>query len=69
MTEELNLRALTPCADPLRYATLLAEPEWGVLGKRLGKAMGGVAKAVRDLSLEVRSRTAHICSPPCPGRL
>jgi hypothetical protein len=53
VAEEMNVRALTPCADPLRYATLRAEPEWGVLGKRLGKAIGGVAKAVKDLSLEV----------------
>lgn len=31
-----------------------AEPEWGVLGKRLGKQMAAVAKAVKSLSMEVR---------------
>lgn len=30
-----------------------AEPEWGLLGKRLGKAMAAVAKAVKALPMEV----------------
>jgi isoleucyl-tRNA synthetase len=47
--EELNVRTLTPCADPLRYATLRAEPDWSLLGKRLGRQMAAVGAAVRAL--------------------
>ena len=53
VAEEVNVRCLTPCADPLRYCTVRAEPEWGVLGKRLGRAMAAVAKAVKALPMEV----------------
>jgi hypothetical protein len=42
VTGELNVRTLTVCDDPLRYASLRAEPDWQVLGKRLGKAMAAV---------------------------
>ncbi|KAI7845602.1 hypothetical protein COHA_000889 [Chlorella ohadii] len=52
VAEEVNVRALTPCADPLKYCSVRAEPEWGVLGKRLGKAMAAVAKAVKALPME-----------------
>ncbi|PRW58449.1 isoleucine--tRNA cytoplasmic isoform B [Chlorella sorokiniana] len=52
VAEEVNVRALTPCADPLKYCSVRAEPEWGVLGKRLGKAMASVAKAVKALPME-----------------
>ncbi len=45
VTEELNVRQLHVCADPLQYATLRAEPDWQGLGKRLGKAMGQVGSA------------------------
>eukprot|EP00887_Chlorella_sp_A99_P005236 scaffold1.g5236.t1 len=50
--EEVNCRELSTCADPARYATVRAEPEWGVLGKRLGQAMGLVAKGVKELTME-----------------
>lgn len=50
--EEVNCRLLSTCADQLRYATVRAEPEWGVLGKRLGKAMGAVAAGVKALGME-----------------
>lgn len=53
VAEEVNVRLLTPCADQLRFASVRAEPEWGVLGKRLGKSMAAVAKAVKSLPLEV----------------
>ncbi|CAB4293835.1 unnamed protein product [Prunus armeniaca] len=47
--EELNVRSLVPCNDTLKYASLRAEPDFSVLGKRLGKSMGVVAKeVVRD---------------------
>ncbi|GAB4817754.1 hypothetical protein N2152v2_004800 [Parachlorella kessleri] len=52
VTEEMNVRLLTPCNDPQQYCTLRAEPEWQVLGKRLGKQMGAVAAAARALSAE-----------------
>eukprot|EP00850_Spirogloea_muscicola_P006897 SM000033S12418 [mRNA] locus=s33:848870:857947:- [translate_table: standard] len=59
--EELNCRAIVPCSDPLQYATLKAEPDfrqaadvqiWYVLGKRLGKAMGAVAKEVKVMDMD-----------------
>ncbi|XP_068658596.1 isoleucine--tRNA ligase, cytoplasmic [Aristolochia californica] len=48
--EELNVRSVIPCSDPLKYASLRAEPDFSVLGKRLGKAMGPVAKEVKAMS-------------------
>lgn len=30
VAEEVNVRLLTPCADPLQYATLRGEPEFQV---------------------------------------
>eukprot|EP01018_Ginkgo_biloba_P031750 Gb_05984 [translate_table: standard] len=54
--EELNVRSVVPCDDPLKYASLRAEPDFSALGKRLGKAMGIVAKEVK------RMDQAHILS-------
>lgn len=50
--EELNVRSLVPCNDTLKYAKLRAEPDFSVLGKRLGKAMGNVSKEVKAMSQE-----------------
>ncbi|KAK6119823.1 hypothetical protein DH2020_046448 [Rehmannia glutinosa] len=50
--EELNVKSLIPCNDTLKYATLRAEPDFSVLGKRLGKSMGVVAKEVKAMSTE-----------------
>ncbi|XP_028084778.1 isoleucine--tRNA ligase, cytoplasmic isoform X1 [Camellia sinensis] len=50
--EELNVKSIVPCNDPLKYASLRAEPEFSVLGKRLGKSMPVVAKAVKAMSQE-----------------
>ncbi|KAF6150031.1 hypothetical protein GIB67_002813 [Kingdonia uniflora] len=50
--EELNIRSLVSCSDPLKYASLRAEPDFSVLGKRLGRAMGVVAKEVKAMSQE-----------------
>lgn len=50
--EELNVKSLVPCNDTLKYATLRAEPDFSVLGKRLGKSMGEIAKAVKAMSTE-----------------
>ncbi|KAM1429029.1 hypothetical protein ACFX13_046053 [Malus domestica] len=50
--EELNVRSLVTCNDTLEYASLRAEPDFSVLGKRLGKSMGVVAKEVKAMSQE-----------------
>mmetsp|Transcript_22495 Transcript_22495/g.73069 ORF Transcript_22495/g.73069 Transcript_22495/m.73069 type:complete len:1150 (-) Transcript_22495:209-3658(-) len=47
--EELNVQELEVCADINKYATVRAEPNWNALGKRLGKQMGAVAKAIKSL--------------------
>ncbi|KAK9088613.1 hypothetical protein Scep_027695 [Stephania cephalantha] len=48
--EELNVRSLSSCNDPLEFASLRAEPDFSALGKRLGKSMGVVAKEVKAMS-------------------
>ncbi|XP_052173832.1 isoleucine--tRNA ligase, cytoplasmic [Diospyros lotus] len=50
--EELNIKSIVPCNDTLKYASLRAEPDFSVLGKRLGKSMGVVAKEVKAMSQE-----------------
>ncbi|KAI8017287.1 Isoleucine--tRNA ligase, cytoplasmic [Camellia lanceoleosa] len=50
--EELNVKSIVPCNDPLKYASLRTEPEFSVLGKRLGKSMPVVAKEVKAMSQE-----------------
>ncbi|KMZ60609.1 Isoleucine--tRNA ligase [Zostera marina] len=51
VTEELNIRSVFPCSDLKEYAFLRAEPNFSELGKRLGKSMGAVAKAVKTMSM------------------
>lgn len=46
------MRSLKTCADPLQYCTLRAEPDYPSLGKRLGKGMAKVGKAVKSMSIE-----------------
>ncbi|KAL8144763.1 hypothetical protein AgCh_003100 [Apium graveolens] len=50
--EELNVQSLVTCNDPLKYASLRAEPDFSVLGKRLGKSMTMVSKEVKAMSQE-----------------
>ncbi|XVF55001.1 hypothetical protein PTKIN_Ptkin06aG0001300 [Pterospermum kingtungense] len=50
--DELNIRSLVPCKDTLKYASVHAEPDFSILGKRLGKSMGVVAKEVKAMSQE-----------------
>ncbi|XP_071716539.1 isoleucine--tRNA ligase, cytoplasmic-like [Rutidosis leptorrhynchoides] len=50
--EELNVKSLVTCNDPLMYATLHAEANFSVLGKRLGKSMKVVADSVKAMSQE-----------------
>ena len=52
VTEELNVQKLETCSDPIKFATLRAEPNFALLGKRLGKEIGEVAKAVKKMSQE-----------------
>ncbi|GAB2301140.1 hypothetical protein Dimus_035173 [Dionaea muscipula] len=52
LLEELNIRSVNSCNDPLKYASLRAEPEFSVLGKRLGKIMAVVAKEVKSMTQE-----------------
>ncbi|XP_026416565.1 isoleucine--tRNA ligase, cytoplasmic-like [Papaver somniferum] len=48
--EELNVRSIVPCNDPLKYASLRAEPDFSVLGKRLGKSMRIVKDQVQAMT-------------------
>ncbi|KAG0483860.1 hypothetical protein HPP92_011944 [Vanilla planifolia] len=48
--EELNIKSILPCNDSLKYTSLRAEPNYSVLGVRLGKAMGNVAKEVKAMT-------------------
>ncbi|XP_010488354.1 PREDICTED: isoleucine--tRNA ligase, cytoplasmic-like [Camelina sativa] len=48
--DEVNVRSLVPCNDTSKYASQKAEPKYSVLGERLGKSMGLVAKEVRKMS-------------------
>ncbi|TVU08293.1 hypothetical protein EJB05_41693 [Eragrostis curvula] len=50
--EEMNVKTVTPCNDPLIYASLRAEPNFSVLGKRLGKDMGKVSNEVKKMTQE-----------------
>lgn len=50
--EESNVQVLTPCTDPLKYATLRAVPDFSVLGKRLGKSMAAVSKGIAALTAD-----------------
>lgn len=50
--EEMNVKTVTPCNDPMMYASLRAEPNFSVLGKRLGKDMGKVSNEVKKMSQE-----------------
>ncbi|CAI5480895.1 unnamed protein product [Closterium sp. Yama58-4] len=47
--EELNVRSVLPCADTSKYTSVRAEPDFSVLGRRVGRAMGAVAKAVKEM--------------------
>ncbi|KAK7283432.1 hypothetical protein RIF29_12948 [Crotalaria pallida] len=50
--DELNIRSLVTSSNTLEYASLRAEPDFSVLGKRLGKSMGIVAKEIKAMSQE-----------------
>jgi len=57
VVEEVNVRSLKTCADPLQYCTLRAEPDYPSLGKRLGKGMAKVGKAVKSMSIELEGES------------
>ena len=49
VSSEVNVQAVTPCSDTARYTALRAEPDWRVLGRKLGKDMGKVGKAIKGM--------------------
>lgn len=57
------MEQLDTCSDPSKFATMKAEPDWKVLGKRLGKLSGPVANAIKQLSPE------QICMLEKSGRI
>lgn len=50
--DEINIVNLETCSQPEKFAKMKAEPEWKILGKRLGKEMPPVAKAISELGAE-----------------
>lgn len=52
VVEEVNVRSLKTCSDPLQYCTLRADPDYPSLGKRLGKAMVKIGKAVKGMTTQ-----------------
>ena len=52
ITSELNIRDISISSDPLQYADLRAEPNFTLLGKRLGKKMGSISKIIKNMSTE-----------------
>ena len=46
------MRSLKTCSNPLQYCTLRAEPDYPSLGKRLGKGMAKVGKAVKGMTTQ-----------------
>ncbi|EOA32665.1 hypothetical protein CARUB_v10015963mg [Capsella rubella] len=47
--DEVNVRSLVPCNDTRKYASVRAEPEYRLLGKRFGKSIGLIAQEVRKM--------------------
>jgi len=52
ITSELNVRDICISSNPLQYADLRAEPNFNLLGKRLGKKMGSISKIIKNMSTE-----------------
>lgn len=50
--DEINIVNLETCSEPEKFAKLKAEPDWKILGKRLGKQMPPVAKAINELDAD-----------------
>jgi hypothetical protein len=64
VVSELNVVSLETCDDVLAYAELVAEPEWQLLGKKLGKDMGKVRECVFVCSLNThlwQLCVVHLC--------
>ena len=49
VAEECNVMNIVVCSDTLKFAKLKAVPDWSLLGPRLGKKMGLLAKAIGAL--------------------
>lgn len=50
--EETNVREVHTCNDPMQYSSVKASPQWGALGKRVGKSMPQVKAAMQALTAE-----------------
>jgi isoleucyl-tRNA synthetase len=50
VVDEVNSWEIEACNDPLKYATVRAEADFAVLGKRLGKQVGQVSAGLKALS-------------------
>ena len=48
VAQECNVLSLETCADPLKFCTVRAQPDFQALGKRLGKDMGKVGGAIKN---------------------
>ena len=59
------MRTLEACSDPLKYCTLRPEPDWTVLGKKLGKALNTVSKAIKVR--DKKGEGAWLYCMYCPG--
>jgi hypothetical protein len=75
VVSELNVRDLETCADPLKYASLRAEPDWQVGWEVVGRRVGWrrpldavVSWRRREVDLEVgtrRSEGGRVDDPHC----
>jgi isoleucyl-tRNA synthetase len=52
VTDELNVRAVEPVAEPSHYMRLHAKPNFPALGRRFGKGVPAVAEAIKALDTD-----------------
>ena len=56
VASETNVMRVVTSSDTAKYTSIRAEPDWGALGKALGKAMGPVGKALKAMGPEELAR-------------
>jgi isoleucyl-tRNA synthetase len=49
LTKPVGVNAQT-CNDPMQYSSVKAEPQWGALGRRLGKSLAKVKEGMKALT-------------------
>ena len=67
VAEECNVMNIVVCSDVLKFSKLKAVPDWSVLGKRLGKKMGLVAKSIGALQQDELIRVRDVGSVEIEG--